>query len=86
MDFESARFWYPDLIVEKGTDLILLEVKSTQTPSGQLLAGFERLAEILEGKEAPRIADRVAVYGGEETQERSRGRILSWRNIDALSI
>lgn len=75
-----------DVVVEKGPDLILVEAKSARTPSGQYLAAFERLAEILEAKQGPRIADRVVVYGGEETQERSRGRILSWRDVDSLSI
>lgn len=75
-----------DLVVEKGTELVLVEIKSAQTPSGQFLAAFDRLAGILDGKEAPRIADRVVVYGGEETQERSRGSILSWQDVDKLSI
>jgi hypothetical protein len=30
----------------------------------------------------PRIADRVVVYAGNETQWRSQGTILSWRDLD----
>jgi predicted AAA+ superfamily ATPase len=71
-----------DLVLEKGTDLVLVEVKSSQTPSGQPFSAFERFAEAVAGQEASRIAGRVVVYGGEESQERSRGRILSWRDLD----
>jgi uncharacterized protein len=71
-----------DLVVERGTDLLLVEVKSAQTPSGQALASFERFEEVLAGKQVPRIADRVVVYAGNETQRRSQGTILSWRDLD----
>jgi uncharacterized protein len=71
-----------DLVVERGADLLLVEVKSAQTPSGQALASFERFDDLLVGKEAPRVADRVVVYAGNETHQRSQGTILSWRDLD----
>jgi len=73
-----------DLILERGTDLVLVEVKSARTPSGQLLAAFERFAAALAGSKAPRIAGRVVVYGGDESQRRGQGEILSWREMDAF--
>lgn len=75
-----------DLVVEKGTELVLVEAKAAQTPSGQFLSALERFAEILGEREGPRIAGRFVVYGGEESQERSRGKILSWRELDTMSI
>lgn len=71
-----------DLILEKGVDLVLVEIKSTQTPSGHHFTAFERFAGTLAGRDAPRIAGRVVVYGGEESQQRSQGEILSWRDLD----
>ncbi len=71
-----------DLILEKGADLVLVEAKSGQTPSGQHFAAFERFAETLANQPALRIAERVVVYGGAESQERSQGKILSWRELD----
>ena len=71
-----------DLVVERGADLLLVEVKSARTPSGKALAPFERFADALADKQAPRIADRVVVYAGNETQRRSQGTILSWRDLD----
>jgi predicted AAA+ superfamily ATPase len=73
-----------DLVLEKGTELVLVEIKSAQTPSGQYFTAFERFAEALGGREAPRIASRAVVYGGEESQKRSRGELLSWRDLDAV--
>jgi predicted AAA+ superfamily ATPase len=75
-----------DLVLEKGTDLVLVEIKSSQTPSSQPFSVFERFAAALAGQEALRIADRIIVYGGEESQERSRGRILSWRDLDRFGL
>jgi len=72
-----------DLMLEKGADLVLVEIKSARTPSGQSFAAFERFAEVLAGAGAPRITGRIVVYAGEETQERSRGQLLSWRHLDS---
>lgn len=53
-----------DLVVEKGPDLVLVEIKSGQTPSGAYFSAFDRLEQTLAGRETPRIAGRVVVYGG----------------------
>ena len=71
-----------DLILEKGADLVLVEIKSGQTPSGEHFSALERFAEALTTQPAPNITGRIVVYGGAESQERSRGRILSWRDLD----
>jgi predicted AAA+ superfamily ATPase len=71
-----------DLVLEKGADLMLVEIKSAQTPPTQPFAVFDRFADALTGPEAPRIASRVVVYGGDESQQRSRGELLSWRDLD----
>jgi predicted AAA+ superfamily ATPase len=73
-----------DLILEKGTDLILVEIKSSQTPSGQFFNAFERFTATLDGQETPKITGRVVVYGGEDSQKRGRGEILSWRELDSF--
>jgi hypothetical protein len=75
-----------DLVLEQGTDLVLVEVKAGQTPPNQPFATFDRFAAELAGKEAPKIAEQILVYGGEETQERSRGRVLAWRDLDRFEI
>lgn len=72
-----------DLVLERGTDLVLVEIKSAQTPSAQPFSTFDRFAEVLTSQEAPRIASRIVVYGGSESQQRSRGELLSWSGLDA---
>jgi predicted AAA+ superfamily ATPase len=71
-----------DLVLERGAGILLVEIKAAQTPSGQAFSAFERFGEALAGRQAPRIADRVVVYAGNETQQRSQGTILSWRDLD----
>lgn len=72
------------LLVERGPDLVLVEIKSAQTPSAKFFSAFERFFQALAGREAPRIADRWVIYGGDESQQRSQGRLVSWRDLDAL--
>jgi len=71
-----------DLVLERGGELVLVEVKSAQTPSGRYFRAFDRFADRLAGKKLPRVAQRVVVYGGEETQRRSQGELLSWNELD----
>jgi len=71
-----------DLLLEKGADLTVIEIKSARTPSGRHFAAFDRLAKTLEGRDAPGISDRIVIYGGDETQARSAGTLLSWRDLD----
>lgn len=71
-----------DLVLERGADLTLVEIKSGKTPAGRFFKPFERFAETLADRETPRIAERLVVYGGDETQTRDRGTLLSWRDLD----
>ena len=71
-----------DLVIERGSDLVLVEIKSAQTPSAKQFAAIERLAATLAGADARPIADRIVVYGGGESQQRSNGRLLSWYDLD----
>ena len=74
-----------DLILEQGTDLVLVEIKSARTPSGQYFNAIERLAAAFSGQESsPGIAGRVVVYAGDESQQRGRGELLAWRDLDAF--
>ena len=74
-----------DLVLERGADLALVEIKSAQTPGSHQLAAFDRFAESLAGRETPRVVEQTVVYGGDETQKRSRGELLSWRDVGARS-
>lgn len=73
-----------DLVLERGGDLVLVEIKSAQTPSGKQFAAFERFANTISGTEGRRVSARFVVYGGVESQQRSAGQLLSWRDLDAV--
>ena len=66
-----------DLIVEEPDALALIEAKSAATPSSSLFAGVERVHPHLGGLR-PRC-DVAVVYGGEEFQQRTHGRLIPWR-------
>ncbi len=73
-----------DLVIERGNELVPVEIKAAQTPSGKLFAALDRFEEALGEAGGRRIAERFVVYGGGESQERSRGRLVAWREIDGV--
>ena len=66
-----------DLIVDEPDVLTMIEAKSGTTPNSSLLAGAKRVRPHLLGLR-PRC-DLAGVYGGEELQQRSDGRLVPWR-------
>jgi hypothetical protein len=73
-----------DLLIERGAELTAVEVKSARTPPASALQDFDRLAAAFAGTSAPRIARRLVVYGGDDTQERSAGTLLGWKDLDTF--
>ena len=68
-----------DLVVEDPDGLTLIEAKGAATPSASLLAGAKRVRPYLQG---PGLrCDVVVVYGGEELQLRTDGRLTPWRLV-----
>jgi uncharacterized protein len=69
-----------DLVLEQGDGLVAVEIKAAQTPSGRYFAGLNRFAEALAAGKGPRMKRKVVVYGG-ETQHRTGGILLGWRDL-----
>lgn len=66
-----------DLLMESGGRLQAIEIKSGATPTRDAMRGLEKWRQI-----AGDQADRPwLVYGGDETQERSDVKLLTWREI-----
>jgi uncharacterized protein len=64
-----------DMIIQEGSKLNLIEFKATQTIMPDLFKGlayFEKLSD--------REITKTLVYGGDDNQERSQGRIVSWKD------
>ena len=72
-----------DLVIEEPDALALVEAKSSATPSSNLLAGARRVAPHLAGLR-PRC-DVAVVYGGEEVQHRTDGRLVPWRLVRSIA-
>lgn len=63
------------IIQEEGQKLNLIEFKATQTIMPDMFKGiayFEKLSD--------RELDKTLVYGGSDNQERSYGKVLSWKD------
>ena len=82
----SLYFWRDqhghevDCILEQGGKVVPIEIKSGQTVSTDFFDGLEywaRLAGIPS-------AEGAVVYAGEESQNRSQGRVIGWKDCSAL--
>ena len=84
----SAFFWRDhsghevDLIIETGTNLKAIEIKSTSTLNSNLFNGLRWFS-----KQAGLSSDDCAlVYGGDEAQDRAAGRVIPWQQIQNINI
>lgn len=73
-----------DIIVERGDRTRSVEVKSSATASGHFFAALDTFGERYESADSHGVVDRVVVYGGAESQKRSTGTLLSWKDIDSI--
>lgn len=71
-----------DLLIERGASLTIIEIKSGQTPSSGYFSALESFHKVLStSKEPAEPTRKVVVYGGMESQDRSRGTLLSWSDL-----
>lgn len=68
-----------DLLIEQPDRLILLEVKSTETPSKSPFANIRRIRRHFE--DAGHAGDAAIAYGGENFQQRTDGKLIPWRML-----
>ncbi len=82
----SLYFWRDhtgnevDCIIEQGSQLVPIEIKSGQTVQSDFFKGLEYYQNLAQNA-AP---TGYIVYGGKEIQKRSRGTVIPWNNIDTL--
>ena len=72
-----------DLVVEEPDALTFIEAKSAATPSSSLFEGAKRVYPHL--GDLRRRCGVTVVYGGEESQQRSAGRLIPWRLVRSAS-
>lgn len=83
----STYFWRDqngrievDCIIDTGTKLIPIEIKSSQTISLEFFNAIEKWNEI--SKTTPQ--DNYIIYGGNEMQVRNKGNIIGWQSAENL--
>ncbi len=73
-----------DLMLERSAGPVLVEAKAGTTPSSHLFDGSRRVRNLL--ADTFPSCELAVVYGGEEAQNRSVGKLIPWRQLheDAL--
>lgn len=69
-----------DCIMERGTALYSIEMKSGKTINADYFEGLSYWNTLSGGS----ATTSFIIYGGDENQKRSAGTVLSWRNTDEL--
>jgi len=83
---QSVYFWRNqagnelDCIIQKGNDLVPIEIKSSTTISSSFFDGLKYWAE-LSGTPLPH---GYVIYTGEENQSRSLGTVISWKHMEEM--
>ncbi|MCY4313904.1 MAG: ATP-binding protein [Gammaproteobacteria bacterium] len=71
-----------DLIIEKSAGKIIVECKSSSTPSSNLIGNALRIQAHL--KRADIQSNVVAVYAGDQVQHREKGSLIPWNKLHAI--
>lgn len=82
--YREARGVEIDLVVEQAGGIDIVEIKSGATVSGDFFKNLERFPDRLKGTNVNRLKQKYVVYGGDNSQGRSKGHVLSWRDLDKL--
>lgn len=70
-----------NVLVDRGTNIVPLELKAGQTPNRKFFSGLKRW-RALAGEEA--AAESGLVYGGTDRQERDGISVVPWRQAEEL--
>ncbi|MCK5689398.1 ATP-binding protein [Myxococcota bacterium] len=73
-----------DLIIEEGTQIRGIEIKSSATVSSKFFKGLDRLDSFLEKSGTPLLSSRTLVYGGSGSYIRSGARIVGWDDVPGV--
>lgn len=79
--YRDVTGWEVDLLIQQGSKLIPIEIKSTKTFSPSLLEGLQYFH-----RQTPKRAeDGVLIYGGEKTQKVGDFRLLAVENCASIA-
>jgi uncharacterized protein len=81
--FRDRKRQEVDLVLDRGRDCVAVETKSAQTVAEDFFGGLDAL-ERASRDAAFRSWQKVVVYGGRERQQRTRGLVLPWAELDGF--
>ncbi len=84
--YRETRGLEIDLLVDRGERLDAIEIKSGATVSTDFFKNLQQFPNRLGDAGESRPIGNTVVYGGEESQQRSYARLLSWRDVQRISV
>jgi uncharacterized protein len=82
--YRETRGLEIDLLIEQGRELEAVEIKSGATINEDFFRNLERFQDRFQAATMTRPIRSNVVYGGDDSQQRSYARVLSWRDIQRL--
>lgn len=73
-----------DLLIEQFEGMDAVEIKSGATISTDFFKNFDRFSDRLKNTGKKLSTKKYVVYGGDNSQKRSKAHVLSWRDIHQL--
>lgn len=82
--YRESRGLEMDILVQRGPTLHAIEIKSGATAATDFFKGFSPFDERMREAGYSGEIDKVVVYGGDTSQQRSAARLTSWRNVGSI--
>ncbi len=82
--YRESRGAEIDLLIEQGDGLAAVEIKSGATVNKDFFKNLRRFSDRLQARRPRRPVQSQVVYGGEDSQQRSDARVLSWRDVSKV--
>jgi len=73
-----------DMLIEQPEGMDVVEIKSGATVSGDFFKNLERFSDRLKSTNKKHSLQKYVIYGGDNTQKRSKAQVLSWRDVHQL--
>ena len=82
--YRETRGIEVDLLIEQPEGMDVVEIKSGATISTDFFKSLERFSDRLKNTDEKLSLQKYVIYGGEDSQKRSKAHVLSWRDIHQL--
>lgn len=82
--YRESRGAEIDLLIEQGKGLAIVEIKSGATVNKDFFKNLRRFSRRMQDERQLRPVQSHVVYGGDDSQQRSDVRVLSWRDVSRV--